>query len=230
MAGINQIKPRELKKSSGVRNKKPPCKKDVWLAEILDEHLEGIMEAPKGGVFHPSVLSNPCDRYVWLCYHGKMVDQPLPPNLQRIFQNGNFLEERVETWLKALNILIDREVSVKYEIPVISGRIDFLIQHYDYGVMPIELKSINTAGFGKLVRPKPEHDIQIQMYLNMGQYEKGTVLYENKNDQKIKAYIVERDKEQWGDILDRCFRIQETYIKPQKCTGPPWCACKKVPA
>ena len=83
MAGIKQIKP------IGARQ---PIKTDLWLSEIIDEHLDGTMFAPRTGVFHPSVISNACDRYVWLCYHGKMVDQPLPAKLQRIFQNGSFLE------------------------------------------------------------------------------------------------------------------------------------------
>ena len=219
MAGINQIKP--PKPTNRIRN-------DRWLSEIIDEHLEGLMEAPRGVVFHPSVISNSCDRYVWLCYHGYMIDQPLPPKLQRIFQNGSFLEERVEQWFEGLNILVDREVSVKQEIPAISGRIDFLIKHYNYGIIPIELKSINTAGFVRLKGPKPEHQIQLQMYLNMGSYDIGTVLYENKNEQNIKTFLVERDAEQWGEILDRCFRIQEMLARPEKCTGARWCACRKV--
>ena len=61
-----------------------------------------------------------------------MVSQTLSPNLQRIFQNGSFLEDRVDRWLEEMNLLIDREVAVKQDIPPISGRIDFLIQHYNY--------------------------------------------------------------------------------------------------
>ena len=220
MAGIEQIKPIKIKEKSTA--------KDIWLADILDDYLTGIMSAPRTGVFHPSVISITCDRYVWLCYHGRMVDQPLSAKLARIFQNGNFLEDRVGHWLTELNILLDREVSVKQEIPPISGRIDFLINHYKYGTHPIELKSINTAGFGKLQKPKVEHQIQIQMYLNMGGYDVGTVLYENKNDQNIKAFLVEKDPIQWDEILNRCFRIQEMLMPPEKCSGATWCNCRKV--
>ena len=220
MAGIGQIKPIKVKEKSEAQ--------DIWLAELIDDYLTGTMFAPRGGVFHPSVISNTCDRYVWLCYHGKMADQPLPPKLERIFQNGNFLEERVGSWLEGLNILIDREVSVKQEIPPISGRIDFLINHYKFGTHPIELKSINTAGFAKLKKPKPEHQIQIQMYLNMGNYGQGTVLYENKHDQKIKTFLVDKDPIQWDEILRRCFNIQEMLMPPEKCSGATWCNCRKV--
>ena len=66
------------------------------------------------------------------------------------------------------------------------------------------------------------------MYLNMGGYDVGTVLYENKNDQNIKAFLVEKDPIQWDEILNRCFRIQEMLMPPEKCSGATWCNCRKV--
>jgi hypothetical protein len=203
-------------------------RQDIWLKDLIDEHLEGTMTSRGEHVFYPSVISNSCDRYVWLCYNGRMVDRPLPAVLERIFQNGSFLEERVGKWFSELGILIDREVSVKYEIPAISGRIDFLIRHANFGVIPIELKSINTSKFDTLRKPLPEHNIQIQMYLNMGNYAKGTVLYENKNNQKIKAFLVDKDPEHWADILERCFKIKDMLAMPEKCTGPRYCDCRLV--
>ena len=222
MAGIKQIKP-SIKK---VKQAEAP--QDTWLNERIDDYLRGTMYAPRAGVFYPSSLGNPCDRYLWLCYHGHMVDQPLSPNLQRIFQCGSSLEDRVAKWLTGLNILLQQEKSVRIDTPPISGRIDFVIKHYDYGNLPVELKSINKAGFTKLKKPKPEHSLQLQMYLNMGDYPMGTVLYECKDDQRIKSFLVERDVVEWEKILARCLRIQTMIAMPEKCTGASWCACKEV--
>ena len=220
MAGIKQIKPRS----------KPRVivDQDDWLNETIDGYLTGVMTAPRPGVFHPSTLSNACDRFVWLCYHGHLPSSVLDANLQRIFQNGSYLERRVETWFANLGILLGREIPVKIETPIISGRIDFLIRHGEHGIVPIELKSINTVGFNKLTKPKDEHQLQLQIYLNMGNYNIGTVLYENKNDQKIKSFIVKRDEKQWSEILDRCDRIKHMEQPPLKCTGAVWCNCKRV--
>ena len=162
---------------------------DEWLNEQIDIQLAGTMYPPKPGIFHPSTLSNKCDRAVWLIYHGHMPTTPLDANLQRIFQNGNYLEKRVDQWFANMGILIGREISVKFADPAMSGRIDFLIRHANFGIIPVELKSINTAGFGKLTRPKDEHQLQLQMYLNMGDYSMGTVLYENKDNQDLKAFL-----------------------------------------
>ena len=108
MAGIKQIR-----KKQGVKNIVISAKSDDWLMETIDEYLTGVMHPPRSGVFHPSTLSNPCDRSVWLIYHGKMIATPLEPNVQRIFQNGNFLEQRVEKWFQNLGILVAREITVR---------------------------------------------------------------------------------------------------------------------
>ena len=227
MAGIKQIrKTRPQKQPRQPRVNEP---QDVWLNETIDNYLMGTMHPPRSGVFHPSTLSNKCDRAVWLIYHGHMVSTPLEPNLNRIFQNGNYLERRVEHWFSKLGLLVGREVSVKWDTPPISGRIDFIIRHQEFGFSPVELKSINTSGFGKLNRAKPEHELQLQMYLNMGNYDTGTVLYENKNDQKIKSFIITRNYKQWDDLLTRCFNIPQMPKPPNMCTGEYWCACKNVP-
>ena len=64
--------------------------------------------------------------------------------------------------------------------------------------------------------------------MNIGQYDIGTVFYENKDNQDIKTFLVKRDLKQWDAILTRCFNIQNMKIPPTKCTGLVWCACKKV--
>ena len=201
---------------------------DVWLNTELDIYLTGTMTPPRKGVFHPSTLSNKCDRSVWLIYHGQMPKVKLEPKLNRIFQNGNYLEKRIQTWFQELGILMGQEVKVKHDNPPMSGRIDFLIKHNQYGILPIELKSINSSSFSNLKGPKPEHMIQLQIYLDIGNYDIGTVFYENKNNQDIKTFLVKRDLKQWDDILTRCFKIQNMAVPPDKCTGLMWCSCKKV--
>ena len=56
----------------------------------------------------------------------------------------------------------------------------------------------------------------------------GIVLYENKNDQNLKAFKVERDIEVWETLLERCFTIMGMSILPENCTGDTWCKCKGV--
>ena len=68
--------------------------------------------------------------------------------------------------------------------------------------------------------------IQLQIYLNLTDRDYGVVLYENKNDQNLKAFKVDRDKKIWNDILKRCKKIMTMTIEPEKCTGMWYCRCK----
>ena len=56
----------------------------------------------------------------------------------------------------------------------------------------------------------------------------GIVLYENKNDQNLKAFKVERDVSVWETLLERCFTIMGMSDLPETCTGDTWCKCKGV--
>ena len=67
MAGIKQIKrSRPVKKS---KPQTPIMPQDEWLNEQIERYLAGTMYPPREGVFHPSTLSNKCDRAVWFIYH-----------------------------------------------------------------------------------------------------------------------------------------------------------------
>ena len=69
--------------------------------------------------------------------------------------------------------------------------------------------------------------IQIQIYLNLTPYENGIVLYECKDDQKIKAFSVMKDEAVWKTITDRCLKIMNMTEQPISCTGLRWCPCRR---
>ena len=58
----------------------------------------------------------------------------------------------------------------------------------------------------------------------------GIVLYENKNDQKLKAFKVEKSLEVWDNIKTRCIKIQNMKSNevPRNCGGEFYCACREV--
>ena len=170
MAGIRQIGAKRPRLSN----------QDRWLLKSMDNLLSSDKVFGKKGVFYPSMISNPCDRYVFLSYNGLLPAQAITGNLQRIFDNGNYLEYRINKYFEKLGIVKRREVPLKLETPNISGRLDFIISHPEYQEVILELKSINTRNFDLLkLAPKEEHMIQIQIYLNLAAYDHGIVLYEN---------------------------------------------------
>ena len=227
MAGIEAINDRlnsepTIKKSSG-RTKN----QDRWLLKSIDDAIAYKNRPPSKGKFYPSLFGNPCDRYLYMAYNGLLDWDEIDARIKRIFDHGGTFEERMKKYLKKADIYIDDEISVKLDSPPISGRIDFLIEHGKHGETPLELKTIKDEDFKQLKEsPKHEHLTQLQIYLNLRGYKYGVVVYENKNDQKLKAFKVNVDKDMWETILDRCKSIMEMEEAPSICTGMWYCKCK----
>ena len=196
------------------------------------KHLESNLKYTKKwttkDIFYPSMLGNLCDRYLYLAYNGKLGDQVIGAKTARIFDHGGSLEVRMKKYFERTGIFLASEQSVRVNNPPISGRYDFLLKHEEYGRVILELKSINDKGFKALIDiPKPEHLIQLQIYLNLAGVENGVVLYENKNDQELKAFKVFKNVDTWNFILERCIRIQSMVSLniPTQCTGEFFCGC-----
>ena len=222
MAGIRSISKKNPRKSS-----KRTKNQDRWLLKSIDNVLGSKNSPPTKGKFYPSVFGNPCDKYLYLAYNGLLDWDEIQPRIQRIFDHGGTFESRMKRYLEKANIYIDDEVSVKYDNPPISGRIDFIINHEKHGEVLLELKTIKDEYFKELKEaPKHEHLIQLQIYLNITDRNYGVVLYENKNDQNFKAFKVDRDEQVWQDILQRCEKIMNMTTEPDKCTGMWYCKCK----
>mgnify|MGYP007088507265 CR=1 FL=1 len=54
------------------------------------------------------------------------------------------------------------------------------------------------------------------------------MLYENKNDQSLKAFLIKHDEAIVDQIFQRCDRIRNLDTCPSYCGGDKWCACKGV--
>ena len=236
MAGIKQIGQRPKvtapKSKKKKQTRKPRTKnQDRWFLNHLETHLGYTKQWDRSGVFYPSMLGNPCDRHLYFAYTGQLPEQKIEAKTVRIFDTGSSLEIRMKRYFERTGLFLAAEQSVRLDTPPISGRYDFLLKHEEYGRIILELKSINDSGFSALIEaPKSDHLIQLQIYLSLAIIDNGIVLYENKNDQKLKAFKVIRDEKLWESILERCRRIQIMLPSdiPTQCNGDFFCSCKGV--
>tara|TARA_R110000824_G_scaffold273282_1_gene461757 strand:+ start:2555 stop:3265 length:711 start_codon:yes stop_codon:yes gene_type:complete len=235
MAGIKQIGNKANVKTTAKKKKqvrRPRARnQDRWFLKYIEDNLKFTKTSTRSGVFYPSMLGNPCDRNLYLAYTGQLPEQVIEAKTVRIFDAGSSLEVRMKKYFERLGIFLADEQSVKFANPAISGRYDFLLRHEEHGRIILELKSINDTGFNDLIEgPKSDHFIQLQTYLNLAEVEHGIVLYENKNDQRLKAFKVVRDTKLWESILERCIRIQNMLPMdmPLQCKGDFFCSCRRV--
>lgn len=65
----------------------------------------------------------------------------------------------------------------------------------------VDFKSIRSEGFRHLIGPKEDHYSQMQIYLYLSGLRAGKFLYENKNDQMFREYLVVRNDAFISDIV-----------------------------
>ena len=226
MAGIKRI---------GVDLPDKVTSEDTWLTAELEEVTNSWGFGGTENHFNASSFGNPCDRYHWYAWRGKVPKKKITGKFARLLAAGNAFEDRMEKYLVDINpkTIISRELPTEIDhAPVrITGRIDFLINHLTLGKAVLELKTINEKGFKALKgKPKPEHNLQVQMYLEALNLENGLVAYENKNDSDIKVFRVVRDREYWMKQMERAYRITTERFPPFECTSqyPRYCDCLRA--
>jgi len=98
------------------------------------------------------------------------------------------------------------EVGFSDSETMISGHVDAILDLRGYsgvskdasdedGHILIDFKSIRSEAFRRLIAPKDSHFIQMQTYLYLSGLRVGKFLYENKNDQMFREFLVDRDEE-----------------------------------
>ena len=212
----------------------------LWFSKQLDEGIyntANINPHVSSGVqsFYCSAIGNPCDRYLYLHWNRLLPKEDIDGVKQRIFDHGSATEDRFTKYFENGIMYVDREVKATNEYPPISGRADFLLTSAKAGIKRfiVELKTNNSRGFDGLQVPKVEHEIQLQSYLNMLDIPFGIVVYENKDNQKMKFFQVDKDPQAWQVILDRLESIINMDSVPTLASvdgpdHPSWCNCRDV--
>ncbi len=158
------------------------------------------------------------------------IDTSLPDKALKIFYNGNLIHDEfgykvLDKYFKEVkrvkNAYIINEYPLKYIIKhnnvnlEVRGFIDDLLIVYDGQQdlkIPIELKSISNAFF-KLKEPKPEHIMQVMLYLHFTKSKFGYIWYIHKDTLDSKTFKIEYDEEIYNMIVQRAKTFYDYKIK-----------------
>lgn len=163
------------------------------------------------------------------------IGTPIDGRVLTIMDNGTSFHNRIEGVLEDMGIMVAPELSLKDPDLKVSGRSDAIIWNYlleedeeegeeitledvdgnivyqgpNNYVLLVEFKSISENGFYKLPKTKPrqDHEDQLQLYFYLTGIQKGLIYYENKNNQAVREFIVERDEKRIKEITDRIKRL-----------------------
>lgn len=164
-----------------------------------------------------------CPRAVYFKF--KKIPKKKPePRVLRIFDNGDYTHMRIMSVLFGMGVVRATELKIPPQ-EIISGRADAII---DIEGKPyvVEIKSIGSYKFGKLQEPEPDHMKQIQLYMHYFKIQDGILLYEDKDKQNLKEFVVKYDPFLVQEALEKFKelkgQIDKNVVPPIPLDIEPW--------
>jgi hypothetical protein len=157
----------------------------------------------------------------------------ISPKVRRIFNNGDHMHLRLQKYMLDAGITkpnpLNKNGEWAFEVKKwrVRGSADGIIKRPE---AILELKSINERGFLTLGGPKAEHIWQGHLYMWGLGLKKIVFLYENKNSQDLREFVMDWDQETFDTVfervkyLNRCFDKQTPPTK-WTCGGLKSCGC-----
>ena len=103
-------------------------------------------------------------------YYSRVLTQNtvlIDPRLRRIFENGDGVHERLQTYFEKMGRMMMSEMPLIDDDYLIQGHTDGLITYANGERLAVlEIKSINDNGYNQLKAPKSEHIKQAMVYLH----------------------------------------------------------------
>lgn len=207
-----------------------------------------IEESRNDADIHPSQI-NKCLKMIWYSCNGHVgsMEEYVDPRIRLIFDMGSAVHDMMQRYGRQgawgdpshyhKEERIDPDALTFDGKPVhplanslwIRGSADALIDKYvcnnvpgigDVSVRIVhEYKTINSNGYSKLTRPKPEHKYQATIYSAVFNAPLVVYIYLNKDNCQIHDFPVPFDNTIWNEVVAKIGRVQH-YTNLGEM--PPW--------
>ncbi|MFN6301952.1 MAG: hypothetical protein ACK42H_07155 [Planctomycetota bacterium] len=209
---------------------------DHSVQALIDKYHESKADKPRPHL-GASLLGHPCDRWLWLSFRWA-VQPKFPGRILRLFRRGQNEEATIISDLRAIGVDV-RRVSAQHKVDFgshVSGSLDAII---DKGVPEApkakhvaEFKTHSKKSFDALVKDgveksKPEHFVQMQVYMHGTQIDRALYVAVCKDDDRIYTERVKYDKETAEKYIRRGHYIAlSDRMPPPISTDASWYQCK----
>jgi len=204
---------------------------------LVDKHHESQAEPPRGHM-GCSQLGHPCDRWLWLSFRWA-VQPKFPGRILRLFRRGQMEEATIVSDLRAIGLDVrgagKQQARVDFGCHV-SGSIDAIVES---GVPEApkkrhiaEFKTHSKKSFDDLEKngvekSKPEHWVQMQLYMHGTEIDRALYLAVCKDDDRIYTERINYDQEAAEKAVERGRRLALSDRMPEPIsTDPSWYQCK----
>jgi hypothetical protein len=187
----------------------------------LDRYLMSLNQQNRvgDGWIHPSGITR-CLGETYACLAGLPMKEVIDARLRRIFDNGTSVHRRIQKCLLRAGLTIPSKTDKKYgehqyqnDEWKIHGTADGILKA---GPHILEIKSINSNQFKVMSGPKYEHIWQAHLYMWMSEIGKALFLYESKDTQELREYVIEFDQEVFDTIFERVKYVNECFKRKEK--------------
>lgn len=133
--------------------------------------------------------------------------EAVAPRIMRIFEHGENIHRSIFNVLYRLRLGVTTEIPIPSQ-EIISGRADAILCVNNENYV-LDIKSMNSMIFRKLLEPKEENVYQIQLYLHYFNIKKGILLYIDKDQQEMKEFFVDYDEQLCKSLLDKFYSLKD---------------------
>ena len=207
------------------------------IQSLIDKYHEFKAEDPRPHM-GASQLGHPCDRWLWLSF--RWAGQPeFPGRILRVFRRGQNEEATIVSDLRAIGMDVRSTGTAQSRVDFgchVSGSIDAIIES---GVPEAprarhiaEFKTHSKKSFDDLEKhgvekSKPQHFVQMQLYMHGTKIDRALYLAVCKDDDRIYTERVHYDAEVAEKYVARGHRLAlEDRMPPPLSTDPSWYQCK----
>lgn len=209
------------------------------LVTLIDKrHAEAADRRPRPHM-GASQLGHPCDRWLWLSFRWAVTEEH-EGRMLRLFRRGQSEEATMLADLELAGVKIET-TQTHFEFGGhLSGSADAIVSNVPEAPKAhhvAEFKTHNEKSFNDLekhgvVKAKPLHWIQMQVYMSGAGLDRALYVAVNKNDDRLHIERIHYDAAAAKAAIDRGRRVSEADRMPEPIAGasPAWYQCKFCPA
>lgn len=187
-----------------------------------------------------SVIGHACERYLWLLFRWAGAEA-FDGRKLRLFDTGKRAEPRFVAELRGIGCEVHDvdEFGGQFRVSDIAGHFGGSMDGAALGLPEapktwhvVEFKTHGDKSFIELVakgvlKAKPQHWAQMQVYMGLTGMDRAMYMAENKNTSELYTERVEFDKVEFIRLIERARRIITAGAPPERMSADPaWYECK----
>ncbi|NOX44248.1 MAG: Dna2/Cas4 domain-containing protein [Caldiserica bacterium] len=162
------------------------------LVERLEDFFSRVEEPRERDYFYVSEVAK-CPRQIYYAVKG-FPRPPLDGQSARRLAVGDDVHRRIVGALFSMGVAVAAEVPIPPN-PLFHGRADAIVS-LGGETFVVEIKSVHPYQFDQTTAgPKRDHYLQLQLYLHYLDVPRGIILMENKANQALREFVVDRNEE-----------------------------------